>query len=203
MPRILIRIVQAVFILTLLYFWVVPPTMRNDLIVYAGLGVVAICTLVLSLAYRSALRTWRGLGVLCATHIVVQAWLQWQWNLWDSAIVLVRNLNVIAGMLAWPSLVAITVSLVLLLIFRDASVIVLAIGWIGWPLWLIATALRYRTMDGLNSAPFREQIVLIVPTCLLCLLPIAGMIAFLAHWIRLAVKEVKGQKIIEESQLQS
>jgi hypothetical protein len=177
--------------------------MRNDLVVYAGLGVVAICTLVLSLAYRSALRTWRGLGVLCAIHIAVQAWLQWQWSLWDSSIMVLRNLNVIAGMLAWASLVAITVSLVLLLIFRDASVIALTVAWLGWPLWLIAIALRYRTMDVLNNAPFREQIVLIVPTCLLCLLPIAGIIAFSAHWIWLAAKEVRGQKIIEESQLQS
>lgn len=199
MSRPLIRIVQAIFILTLLYFWIVPPTMRNDLIVWAGLFVVAVCALVLAIGAYRRLRTWRGLGVLLATHIAAQAWLQWQWNLWDSSIVLVRNLNVIAGLMAWATLVAITVSLVLLLIFRDASVIALAVGWLGWPLWLIATALRYRTLEGLDSAPFREQIVLIVPTCLLCLLPIAGMIAFSMHGIRLAVKEVKGQKIIEES----
>jgi hypothetical protein len=56
-PRILIRITQAIFSLTLLYFWIVPPTMRNDMVLYIGLFVTASVALLLSIAHRQALRT--------------------------------------------------------------------------------------------------------------------------------------------------
>lgn len=196
MRRILYWAVVASLVLTLLFFWLIPYSQRNDLITWIGILFTGFCTIFLSILSYRRLRTWRGLGVLLGLHIATQVWLQLQWNLWDSPIMLIHNLNVIAGLIAWITLVAITVSLLLLLIFQDASVIALAIAWLGWPILLLITMSHYRTMNGLDLASFREQMVLIVPICLLSFLLIAGSVAFWIHFIRLVIKEFAGRETL-------
>ena len=183
----------AVLAITLLYFWITPPNQRADWVPLAGLGIVGIGALGLASAFHRALATWRGFGALLALHLLAQLWLQSQWNLWDAPLLLLRNLNVIAGLLAFASLVALCVSLILLLMLRDASVIALAVAWIGYPILFIGAAARYRTMDALSNAPLREQIVWIVPSCALPLLLTLGALAFCLHLIRLLIYEVIGK----------
>lgn len=197
MQRIISGAGTVVLVIVVLFFWLTPPSERDFLLTLIGLGVTALCTLSLSVVFHRPLRTWRGFGVLLALHIAAQAWLQWQWDLWGSPITLIRNLNVIAGLIVFATLIAMFVSLVLLLIFRDASVIALTVAWLGYPVLLIGTALRYRTLDALNAAPLREQIVWLTPTCLLPFLAVAGGIAFLAHFIWLVVKEITAREMAE------
>jgi hypothetical protein len=54
----------------------------------------------------------------------------------------------------------------------------------------MVSVLRYRTFENLDAVPFREQIVLIVPMCLLFFFAGAGGIAFLVHLLALAIKEI-------------
>ena len=68
-------------------------------------------------------------------------------------MVLVRNLNVIAGLVLVATFFAMLVSIMLLLAFRDASVIALGMAWLGCPALLMVSALRYRAFD--TPIPFR------------------------------------------------
>jgi len=190
MRRILLRAALAVFALTLLYFWIIPSDQRDTLAVWIGLGITALCAITLTLAAYDVFSTWRGFGALVITHIASQAWLQWQWDLWDSPVVLIRNLNVIVGLVLVATFCAMLVSITLLLIFRDASLIALGLAWLSCPALLMVSALRYRTFESLNVMPLREQIVLIVPMCLLFLCAGAGGIAFSVHLLALAIKEI-------------
>lgn len=185
----------------LLFLWIVPVSQRSDLMTWVCLLVTGVCVVALSIAQRKRIGTWRGLSVLLVVHIVAQAWLQWQWDLWNSPVVLIRNLNVVAGLIVFATFIAMFASWVWLLVYRDASLPALAFVWIGWQLLLIITALRYHTLDNMDSAGMREQIVLIVPTCLLSFLAIAGVLAFLAHYVWLLVKEITGREIPEVEQI--
>ena len=164
--------------------------LKSDWMTWAGLLATGMGTLVLSIIWRRKIGTWRALGILLIAHIGAQAWLQWQWDLWESPVVLIRNLNVVAGLIVFATFLALFTSWSWLLVYRDASPTALALAWIGWPLLLIITALRYHTLDGMDSAGIREQIVLIVPVCLLSFLAVAGGLGFFAHYIWLLVKEI-------------
>jgi|GEM_PF-2231901 len=178
------------FGLTLFYFWITPPNQRGALVVWLGLGMTALCAMVFTLAAYEMFSTWRGLGALVVTHVLSQVWLQWQWDLWDSPLVLVRNLNVIAGLILAATFFAMVTSITLLLIRRDVSVIALGLAWLGCPTLLMISMLRYRTFEALGAVPLREQIVLIVPLVLLFFLVGTGGIAFLIHSLVLAIKEI-------------
>ncbi len=158
----------------LLYFWITPPTQRGTLVVWLGLGITAFCAIVFTLTAYEVFSTWRGLGALVVTHVASQVWLQWQWDLWDSPLVLVRNLNVLAGLVLAATFFAMLTSITLLLIVRDVSVIALGLVWLGCPMLLMISMLRYRTFEALDAVPLREQIVLIVPMVLLFFLAGAG-----------------------------
>ena len=187
MRRILFFSALAILTLILLYFWITPPNQRDALAVWLVLGITALCAITFTIAAHGTFGTWRGLGGLVMAHAASQVWLQWQWDLWDSSVVLVRNLNVIAGLVLVATFFAMLVSIMLLLAFRDASVIALGMAWLGCPALLMVSALRYRAFD--TPIPFREQIVLIVPMSLLFLFAGAGGIAFLVHLLVLAIKE--------------
>jgi hypothetical protein len=173
------------FGLTLFYFWITPPSQRGALVVGLGLGITVLCAMVVTLTAYEVFSTWRGLGALVVTHVLSQVWLQWQWDLWDSPLVLVRNLNVLAA-----TFFAMVTSITLLLIRRDVSVIALGLAWLGCPTLLMISMLRYRTFEALGAVPLREQIVLIVPLVLLFFLVGTGGIAFLIHSLVLAIKEI-------------
>ena len=174
----------------LLVLWIVPVSQRSELMTSAGLVGTGTCVVALSITLRHWLGTWRTLCMLLIVQIGAQAWLQWQWGLWNSPIVLIRNLNVVAGLIVFATFLALFASWSWLLVYRDASPTALALAWIGWQLLLIITALRYHTLDGMDSAGIREQIVLIVPVCLFSFLALAGGLGFLAHYIWLLVKEI-------------
>lgn len=195
MQRAISLIIVSIFVVVLLYFWVTPPAQRDASITWAGLFVTTVGTLSLSIVAHRILITWHGFGMVLLLHVAAQAWLQWQWNLWESPMPLIRNLNVIVGLVVFATLIALVVSLILLLIFRDASVIALAVAWLGCPILLLGTALRYQTYARLNDVPFREEMVLITPICLLPLLVIFGGIGFFAHYILLIGKEITGREI--------
>ena len=190
MRRIMLYSVLTVFALVLLYFWTTPPNQRDDFVLWIGLGMTALCAITFTLAAHAIFSTWRGLGALVIAHLVSQAWLQWQWELWNSPVVSIRNLNVIAGLMLVATFFAMLVSITLLLIVRDASVIALGMAWLGCPALLMVSALRYRTFETLDVMPLREQITLIVPMCLLFLFAGAGGIAFLMHLLVLGIKEI-------------
>lgn len=181
----------------LLFLWVIPVAQRRDAITWVCLSATGVCVVAASITQRKWFGTWRGLGTLLATHLAAQAWLQWQWDLWNSPSVLMRNLNTVALLLVFATFVALCASWLWLLVDRDASLPALTLVWIGWQLLLILTALRYHTLDNMDSADMREQIVLIVPTCLLAFLALAGGLAFLAHYVGLLVKEITGREIPE------
>jgi hypothetical protein len=186
-----LRIVAiTLFVFILLYFWITPPSQRDSFVVWTGLGITTLCAITFTFAAYDMFSTWRGFGGLVMAHAASQVWLQWQWDLWDSSVVLVRNLNVIAGLVLVATFFAMLVSITLLLILRDASVIALGMAWLGCPALLMVSVLRYRTFENLDAVPFREQIVLIVPMCLLFFFAGAGGIAFLVHLLALAIKEI-------------
>jgi len=188
MRRILFFSALAILTLILLYFWITPPSQRDALAVWLGLGITALCATTFTIAAHDTFGTWRGFGGVVIAHVASQVWLQWQWDLWDSSVVLVRNLNVIAGLVLVATFFAMLVSIMLLLAFRDASVIALGMAWLSCPALLMVSALRYRAFD--TPIPFREQIVLIVPMSLLFLFAGVGGIAFLVHLLVLAIKEI-------------
>jgi len=190
MRRILLYSAIVVFALVLLYFWITPPNQRDILVVWIGLGITAVCAITLTLVAYDVFSAWRGLCALVIAHVASQVWLQWQWDLWNSPVVLIRNLNVIAGLVLAATFFAMLVSITLLLIVRDASVIALGMAWLGCPALLMVSALRYRTFETLDVMPLREQITLIVPMCLLFLFAGAGGIAFLVHLLALGIKEI-------------
>ncbi len=190
MRRILLYSALSIFALILLYFWITPPNQRDALVVWIGLGISALCAIMFTLAAYDVFSTWRGLCALVVAHIASQAWLQWQWDLWNSPVVLIRNLNVISGLALAATFFAMLISITLLLIVRDASVIALGMAWLGCPAVLMVSVLRYRAFENLDVMPLREQIVLIVPMCLLFLFAGAGGMAFLIHLLVLAIKEI-------------
>jgi hypothetical protein len=195
MQRAISALIVSILVAMLLCFWATLPAQRDALVTWAGLFVIAAGTLSLSIVAHRELRTWRGFGMVLLLHVAAQAWLQWQWDLWDSPVTLIRNLNVVAGLVAFASLIALVVSLILLLIFRDASLIALAVAWLGCPILLLGTMSRYQTYAHLNDVAFREEILLIVPICLLPLLVIFGGIGFFAHYFLLIGKEITRQEI--------
>ncbi len=195
MNRYLNRIILFVIGAVVLYFWLTPVSQRNVYLEWGGLLLFAICVIVLSLRFSMLLRRWRGFGALLGAHIAAQLWLQWQWRLWDSPIVLIRNLNTIATLAMFGTLLAMLISLVLLLIYRDASAIALAAAWIGFPILIIVTGWRYTTFEQFSNVGFRENIILMTPTCLLCFMGMAGLFAFFAHYGLLVIEEISGRGI--------
>ncbi len=189
----------VVLTFVMLFFWLVPHDRRNDIVTFAAIVIASLSAVTLAGVFHRPLRTWRGFGSVLIMHVLSQAWLLWQWDLWNSPIEQIRNLNVVVGLVAITTLVVLLASLVLLLIFRDASVIALAVAWLGWPILLIGTALRFQTLANLDHMPAREQLLWAVPTCLLSFLVLAGGVAFPAHLIWLGIKEIVGRELVGES----
>lgn len=188
------RILLSLLVAVMLYFWLTPVAERNDVLAWGGLILFVIGTVGLSIRFSRVLRRWRGFAVLAASHIAAQAWLQWQWGLWDSPIVLIRNLNVLATLVVFGTLIAMLISLALILIYQDASAIALAVVWLGCPLFFILTMSRYGTFERFSSAEFRQNIVWLTPVCLLWFLAVAGAIAFVGHFAVLLIKEITGRE---------
>lgn len=160
----------------------------NDLVL-VFLAVLLICIWIGLHAAR--LTNWRILALLIATQLLAQGWLQWQWNLWEMEI---RNLNALVALGAVNSFAAILMVSTLLLIRRDASVIALAVVWVGCPLGLLLTMLRYNSAAQLETLPIRESSFLLTGMCLLGFLAVGGMIAFGSHFLRLVYLELVDQE---------
>ncbi len=195
MRRLILFFPSAIVALTALGIWLVPLFSTNSalFLLAALLSSGAIIALVLA-AYR-AFRTFRGLAILAGAHIAAQVWLQWQWDLLESSAPLFRNLNLIAILAIWLTLIAMLTSLILLLVFRDASVHALAVGWVGYPLFFIATAWRYSSFQQLDTVGLRDQIVTMAPLCLLPALLFFGGVGFFAHLLWQVVQEIAGTDI--------
>ncbi len=175
---------------TMLFFWVTPSDTRANWLTWFGIGIVGFSAIILALSAHRVLGTWRGLSVVLGLHLAAQGWLQWQWDLWSSSLVFVRNLNVVAGLIIIETFVALTISIALLLIFRDASVMAMAIAWVSYPLILVGMMQRYTSFAALSYIPEREGIALALPLCFLPLLFSAGLLAFGAHLLILIGKEI-------------
>ncbi len=196
------RIILLVLAAILFYFWLTPVTERNDFLTWGSLFLFVICVSAISIRFSMFLRRWRGLSALLALHIAAQAWLQVEWGLWDSPIVLIRNLNVLATLVVFGTLVAILISLTLLLIYQDASAIALASVWLGCPLFFILAMSRYGTLEHFSDTGFRENIIWLTPLCLLWFLAVAGVIAFFGHFVLLLIKEISGREF-DHSRIES
>ena len=196
------RIIVLVLATILLYFWLTPVNERNDFLTWGSLFLFVICVSVLSMRFSMFLRRWRGLGALLALHIAAQAWLQVERGLWASPIVLIRNLNVLATLGVFGTLIAILISLTLLLVYQDASAIALASVWRGCPLFFILAMAHYGTLEQFSASGFRENILWLTPLCLLWFLAVAGAIAFLGHFVLLLIKEISGREL-DRGQIES
>ncbi|MCL4395617.1 MAG: hypothetical protein M1482_12595 [Chloroflexi bacterium] len=187
------RILLISLAVVLLYFWLAPDDVRDGCATWGLLLLFVISLLGLSLRFSSLLRRWRGLGLLAVPHIAAQGWLQWQWNLWDSPSPLLRNLNAVVTLVVFGTLLGMLVSLLLILIYQDASAIALGAAWLGFPICLIVTMARYQTYERLSSLPLRDSMVLVTPVCLLSFLAVTGGMAFVGHLAVLLFKEISGR----------
>lgn len=186
MRRLIAGVTTIIWIGALLYFVLRPKTdfSRIDLIV-VFLSALTICIWIGLNATR--LTNWRTLAFLIGIFLLAQGWLQWQWNLWETEF---GNLNALAALWAVDSFAAILVVSTLLLIRRDASVIALAVVWIGCPLGLLMTMARYKTAAQIEALPIRESSLLLTGICLLSFLAVGGMIAFSLRLLRLLYLEL-------------
>ena len=170
----------AICLGTFLYF-ALRPTMAfswTDLIL-VFLSALSACIWIAFHATRFA--NWRILACLIGLQLLAQGWLQWQWNIWESEI---RSLNALVALGAVDSFTAILMVGTLLLIRRDASVIALAVVWIGCPLGLLLTMARYETAAQIETLPIRESSLLLAAICLLSFLALGGILAFSLHLLR-------------------
>jgi hypothetical protein len=183
------RAVSIFLAILLLLFWLLPATRRSVAALGVGCALITGCALYLSLAYHRPLSTWRGFGALAVGLFLSLAWLRWQWSLWWS---LLQNVNLVVSLLAWALLIATSISSVLLLIQKDASVAFMGLAWVLIPLVLLAVGLRYGRMEHfMTQAPLGDLVFWGMPLlwalAMLCL----GPLAFLAHYVALLVKELK------------
>ncbi len=137
--------------------------------------------------YPRIFGTWRALGLILLAHVLLQGWLQWQWSLWETSY---RVVNAISALLALDTFATLLAVSALLLIRRDASVIALAIVWLGCPLGLLASMAGYSTSAQLETLPLRDSSILLTAMCLLGFLAIGGGIAFMVHFFRLLYLEL-------------
>jgi hypothetical protein len=177
-----------VFLAALLFlFWLLPAIQRSAAAMWIGCALTTGCALYLSLAYRRLLSTWRGFGALVVGLFLSLAWLRWQWPLWWSPL---QNVNLVVSLLGWALLIAVSISSVLLLIRKDASVAFMGLAWVLIPLVLLAVGLQYGRMEHFTQAPLGDRAFWGVPLmwalAMLCL----GPLAFLAHYVVLLVEEL-------------
>jgi hypothetical protein len=182
------RAVSILFVMLLFFLWLSPATQRSATTLWIGCALTTGCALYLSLAYHRLLSTWRGFGALTVGLFLSLAWLRWQWPLWSSPL---QNVNLVVSLLAWALLIAVSISSVLLLIWKDASVAFMGLAWLLIPLVLLAVGVQYGRMEHfMTQAPPGDRIFWAVPLmwalAMLCL----GPLAFLAHYVVLLVKEL-------------
>lgn len=131
--------------------------------------------------------TWRALGLILLAHVLLQGWLQSQWSLWATPY---RAVNGVSALLALDTFAALLAVSALLLIRRDASVIALAVVWLGCPLGLLASMARFTIAAQMENLPLRDSSILLTAMCLFGFLFIGGSIAFVVHFLRLLYLEL-------------
>ncbi|HID62876.1 MAG TPA: hypothetical protein EYP49_09095 [Anaerolineae bacterium] len=89
--------------------------------------------------------------------------------------------------------IAVSISSVLLLIRKDASVAFMGMAWVLVPLVLLAIGLQYGSMEHFAQAALGDWVFwgvsLMWALIMLCL----GPLAFLAHYVILLVKELNSR----------
>ena len=179
------RAVSIILAVSLLIFWLLPASRRSAAMLWVECLLITSCALYLSFAYHRFLGDWRGFGVVSVGLFLSLAWLRW-----PSAIFPGRNVNLVIGLLAWALFVAVSISSILLLIRKDASLIFMGAAWLLIPLILLLVGRQYGQMERLVQAPLAEQTLWGVPLtwalAMLCL----GPPGFFAHCVILLVKEL-------------
>ena len=187
------RGVAMLFGTLLILFGLLPAVQPSFDVTLIGILIITVCAMYLSMADQRFFSTWRGFGAAALGCLGMLLWLNWQWDLWRSPFWLPQSLNAVASLLAWMLLVAVFMSSVLLLIKRDASVVFIGAAWALVPVILLIVGAHYGQFERFSSAPLAEQTLLGVPLlwamAMLCLAPIA----FLAHGVRLLVKEINAR----------
>lgn len=186
------RIILTTFAMLLLILWLLPATQRTATLTWGGILLVTSCILYLAVAFRRLLGTWRGLGAVAAMLFLALVWLRWQWPLRWSGMPLLQNLNFLISLLAWGLFIGLYASSLFLLIYRDASVVFIAMAWMIYLLLMLAITAQYERLGDLQAALLAEQLLWGAPLLwsvgMACLAPLA----FLGHLVILLVKEVKG-----------
>lgn len=140
--------------------------------------------------HREMFTTWRALGLLALAELLFLSWLQWQAVLWGTAL---RNVNAVCVLFATDTFAGILAVWLLLLIRRDASVWALAIVWVGCPLGLLLSMSQVATQTQLENLPLAQSSVMLAGMCLLGFLAVGGIVAFIAHLMRLLYLELAGK----------
>ena len=161
--RWLTRINSFLFVSLFLLFWWLPLDQMPVWVMWSGIILTSVCALYLSLACRRKLATWRGFGVLVVALLLTLTWLNWQWALWQSQSLLLRNFNAAISLLAWAVGIGVGISSVLLLIYQDASVIFLAVSWFMCPILLLGVGTQYEQLAQLSATPLGQQLPWGVP----------------------------------------
>ena len=181
-------------VLTILFFWLMPPEMRGDAVTWLGIGVSALCAGGVVLAARRYLATWPGFVALVVAAVGAHLWLWWMWYLWESPLYLVRNVNTVVGLLAIDLLIAILIDTVLILIFRGGAPILIAVVWLLYPLVLIGVARMSPDPDTfLASENLRAQVLWFAPMMALPSICCLSLPAFLVHLAIAVAKEIRGR----------
>lgn len=166
------------------------PGTVHPLTVWAIILGATSCTLYLAFSYRRALATWPGFIAVGAGCLAALAWLRSQPAMWRSPAAVADAINMSTGLLAWVLLLAVFVSSALLLIRRDTSVAFTAAAFVLVMFILLVTATQYPRVEAFSAAPVAQQSLLGVPlawgTLMLCL----GPLAFVAHTLRLLIREL-------------
>ena len=181
--------VGLVLIGLIVVFGVLPDTIHPLMVWAIVLGATG-GALYLAFAYRRALSTWRGFAAVSAGCFATLAWLQWRPVVWRSPAAVVDAINMSAGLLTWALLLAVFVSSALLLIYRDTSVAFTAIATVLVMLILLVTSAQYARLEAFSNAPLAQQSFLGVPLVWGVLMLCLGPLAFVAHTLRLLIREL-------------
>lgn len=187
-------IAGAGFIVIVLFFWLAPPSIRNDIVTWIGIGGSISCAIVVVLATRRYMATWPGFFALVLGSLGAHLWLCQRWSLWAAPNYLVRNANTVVGLLAIDLLVAILVDTVVMLISRCSAPVFLALVWLLYPWTLVGVARSYSSVDAfLASNNLRGQVLWGTPMTVFPIIGCLSLPAFLICLTIVLVKEIRGK----------
>lgn len=175
-----------------LWFFLSEASINNQLLLLVEGAVLILgtwlCTIALTIHYRRFFSTWYGLaGVVAALALLI----------WGRGIITSGGIAGLLLMGMMGLLAALPMSMVLLLLRRDVSVVLIGLALQAFVWGSLLASVPYggpirAWLQYLNTSDTSQFWWFETLTCLLMLALPMGSLAFLAHLLRLGLKEVQG-----------